>query len=106
MFVRRNISSLANVYASQRALDCRSIGDNFHCLSGSRMRTRKRICCSLIKEITFSCIEDTGEIGQCAGIILGWHIRGLWDAESTLDKDICRFRTVKPFWRPELRTVA
>ena len=61
---------------------------------------------NLIKEITFSGTEDTGEISQYAGMILGWHIRGLWDAESTLDKDIRRFRKVKPFWRPVLHTLA
>jgi inorganic triphosphatase YgiF len=55
---------------------------------------------NLIKEITFSVTEEAGEIGQEAGIILGWHIRGLWDAECTLRRDVRRFRKAKPFWGP------
>ena len=30
-----------------RMRDCRSIGNSFRCLNGSRMRTRKRIFCAL-----------------------------------------------------------
>lgn len=60
------------------------------------IRTAQR----LIKEIAYSVTEDTGEISQYAGIILGWHIRGLWDAERTFREDVRRFRRAKPFWRP------
>jgi CHAD domain-containing protein len=57
---------------------------------------------NLIKEVT----DDTGEISQYAGMVLGWHTRGLSDAEATLHRDIRRFRKAKPFWRPVLHAVA
>jgi triphosphatase len=60
---------------------------------------------NLIKEITFSATDNTGEISQYAGMVLGWYIRGLRDAEATLYRNIRRFRKPKPFWRPVLHAV-
>jgi hypothetical protein len=33
-----------------------------------------------------------------AGIVLGWHDRGLADRERELRKEVHRFRAAEPFW--------
>jgi inorganic triphosphatase YgiF len=40
-----------------------------------------------------------GEVGQNAGLVLGWHIRGAADKEAKLRKRLHRLEKAKPFWR-------
>jgi inorganic triphosphatase YgiF len=66
------------------------------------VRTAQR----LIKEIDVIANDDARGIGQYAGMIVGWHMRGLADAEPKLRRDVRRLRRVKPFWRPMLDEAA
>lgn len=73
VWVRSSITSLALVYCSHRARASTSIGLSFHCLSGSRIRTVKRNCCSSsVIELQFEfLVESIGQIlfdphAQCA----------------------------------------
>jgi inorganic triphosphatase YgiF len=38
------------------------------------------------------------EIDRAAGVVLGWHERGLVDREAKLNKQLHRLRHVRPFW--------
>lgn len=44
--VQKNIASLASVYSSHRSSDAMSIGDSFHCRTGSTWRIANRVRCS------------------------------------------------------------
>ena len=37
-------------------------------------------------------------IARAAGIVLGWHDRGLADTDRKLRKHVRRFREARPFW--------
>jgi triphosphatase len=42
--------------------------------------------------------EDAVAIARAAGVVLGWHDRGLADLDRKLRKHVRRFRQVRPFW--------
>jgi hypothetical protein len=42
--------------------------------------------------------EDPAVIGRAAGVVLGWHDRGLADHERKLVKHVRRFRHAHSFW--------
>jgi hypothetical protein len=66
------------------------------------VRTAQR----LIKEIARPADDHSSEVGQCAGMVIGWHIRGLTNSEANLRRNVRRFRKAKPFWRPARGPVA
>jgi triphosphatase len=43
-------------------------------------------------------LEDTVAIARAAGLVLGWHDRGLADLDGKLRKHVRRFRQARPFW--------
>jgi triphosphatase len=55
---------------------------------------------SLMKEIARPSGNDAAEVGRDAGLVLGWHLRGLADEEKALRRNVRRLRKAKPFWRP------
>jgi len=52
----------------------------------------------LIRELVRSA--EHNDIGPAAGVVIGWHLRELTNAEAKLCEDVRRFRKTKPFWRP------
>ena len=54
----------------------------------------------LMKEIARPSGSDAAEVGRDAGLVLGWHLRGLADEETKLRRNVRRLRRAKPFWRP------
>jgi len=42
--------------------------------------------------------ENPGAIDRAAGVVLGWHDRGLADHERKLVKHVRRFRRARSFW--------
>jgi triphosphatase len=66
------------------------------------VRTGRR----LIKQIARPADDHSSEVGQCAGMVIGWHIRGLTNSEANLGRNVRRFRKAKPFWRPARGPVA
>jgi triphosphatase len=66
------------------------------------VRTAQR----LIKQIARPVDDHSSEVGQCAGMVIGWHIRGLTNSEANLRRNVRRFRKAKPFWRPARGPVA
>ncbi len=55
---------------------------------------------ALMQEIARPAGTDAAEVGRDAGLVLGWHLRGLADEEAKLRRDVRRLRRAKPFWRP------
>ena len=43
--------------------------------------------------------DGASGVGRDAGLVLGWHVRGLADREAKLRRDVRRLRKAKPFWR-------
>jgi len=66
------------------------------------VRTAQR----LIKEIACPANDHSSELGQYAGMVIGWHFRGLTNSEANLRRNVRRFRKARPFWRSERGTVA
>jgi len=66
------------------------------------VRTAQR----LIKQIARPVDDHSSEVGQSAGMVIGWHIRGLTYSEADLRRNVRRFRKAKPFWRPARGSVA
>ena len=66
------------------------------------VRTAQR----LIKQIARPVDDHSSEVGQSAGMVIGWHIRGLTYSEADLRRNVRRFRKAKPFWRPTRGPVA
>ena len=66
------------------------------------VRTAQR----LIKQIARPVDDHSSEVGQCAGMVIGWHIRGLTNSHANLRRNVRRFRKAKPFWRPARGPVA
>src|SRR5208282_721796 len=60
----------------------------------------------LIKEIACPANDHSSELGQYAGMVIGWHFRGLTNSEANLRRNVRRFRKARPFWRSERGTVA
>lgn len=58
-----------------------------------------RIAQRLIKHVAHSAGEGAGELSQDAGLVLGWHIRGMAEEEAKLQRNVRRLRKAKPFWR-------
>jgi triphosphatase len=58
-----------------------------------------RIAQRLIKHVAHSAGEGDGELSQDAGLVLGWHIRGMAEDEPELQRNVRRLRKAKPFWR-------
>jgi len=42
--------------------------------------------------------DDAAAIARAAGVVLGWHDRGLADDDRKLRKRVRRFRQERPFW--------
>src|SRR5262249_58125754 len=53
-----------------------------------------------IRELAPPADHNINDVGQAAGIVIGWYLRELADMEAKLCKDVRRFRKAKPFWRP------
>ncbi len=53
---------------------------------------------ALMKEIARPAGADGDEVGRDAGLVLGWHFRGLADEEPKLRRNVRRLRRAKPFW--------
>ena len=66
------------------------------------VRTAQR----LIKQIARPVDDHSNEVGQCAGMVIGWHVRGLTNSEANLRRNVRRLRKAKPFWRPARGPVA
>jgi len=58
-----------------------------------------RIAQRLIKRVAHSAGDGAGELSQDAGLVLGWHIRGMAEDEAKLQRNVRRLRRAKPFWR-------
>lgn len=43
--------------------------------------------------------SEDGGVERAAGIVLGWHERGLFDDERKLRKGLRRFKKARPFWQ-------
>jgi inorganic triphosphatase YgiF len=43
-------------------------------------------------------ISEDGDLARAAGVVLGWHNRGLTDLDRKLRKYVRRFRQARPFW--------
>jgi triphosphatase len=54
----------------------------------------------LISEIARPAAGDAAEVGRDAGLLLGWHFRGLADEEPKLCRNVRRLRRAKAFWQP------
>jgi len=55
---------------------------------------------ALVSDIVHASDVAAAQLGQEAGLVLGWHRRGLADEESKLRRSVRRLRKAKPFWRP------
>jgi hypothetical protein len=42
--------------------------------------------------------DNAAAIARAAGVVLGWHDRGLADHDRKLLKHVRRFRNARPFW--------
>jgi inorganic triphosphatase YgiF len=60
----------------------------------------------LIKELARPAEHDISDMGVAAGVVLGWHLRGLRNLEAKLCEDVRRFKKAKPFWRPMISDAA
>jgi triphosphatase len=58
-----------------------------------------RIAQRLIKHVAYSGGDGAGELSQDAGLVLGWHIRGMAEEEAKLQRNVRRLRKARPFWR-------
>ena len=57
-----------------------------------------RVAHELLAELQTS--EDAMAIARIAGVVLGWHDRGLADLDRKLRKHVRKFRQLRPFWQP------
>ena len=55
-----------------------------------------RVAHELLSDLQTS--EDAVAIARAAGVVLGWHDRGLADLDRKLRKHVRRFRKARPFW--------
>jgi triphosphatase len=55
-----------------------------------------RVAYELLADVQIS--EDAVAIARAAGVVLGWHDRGLTDLDRKLRKHVRRFRKARPFW--------
>lgn len=55
-----------------------------------------RVAHQLLADLHIS--EDDVAIARAAGVVLGWHNRGLADLDRKLRKHVRRFRQARPFW--------
>jgi CHAD domain-containing protein len=55
---------------------------------------------ALMQEIVRPADGGASQLGQEAGLVLGWHLRGMTDQEAKLRRNVRRLRKAKPFWRP------
>jgi triphosphatase len=55
-----------------------------------------RVAHELLSDLQIS--EDAVAIARAAGVVLGWHDRGLADLDRKLRKHVRRFRQARPFW--------
>ena len=55
---------------------------------------------ALMQEIVRPADGGASQLGQEAGLVLGWHLRGMTDQETKLRRNVRRLRKAKPFWRP------
>lgn len=62
--VWKNIVSLAAVYSSHRSRDARSIGECFHCRTGSIWRMRRRVRCSAGDTENQNFVNEIPGIGE------------------------------------------
>ena len=53
-----------------------------------------RVASELLSDLQIS----NAAIARAAGIVLGWHDRGLADTDRKLRKHVRRFREARPFW--------
>ncbi len=58
-----------------------------------------RIAQRLIKHVAHAAGDGAGELSQDAGLVLGWHIRGMAEDEPKLQRNVRRLRKARPFWR-------
>ena len=58
-----------------------------------------RIAQRLVKRVAHSAGDGAGDLSQDAGLVLGWHIRGMAEDEAKLQRNVRRLRKAKPFWR-------
>jgi len=59
-----------------------------------------RTAVRLIKEIAPPPNSSANQIGKYAGLVLGWHLRGVADEEAKLAKQVRRLRKTRAFWSP------
>jgi triphosphatase len=55
-----------------------------------------RVAHELLADLQIS--EDAVSVARAAGVVLGWHDRGLADLDRKLRKHVRRFREARPFW--------
>jgi CHAD domain-containing protein len=55
-----------------------------------------RVAHELLSDLQIS--EDAVTIARAAGVVLGWHDRGLANLDRKLRKHVRRFRQARPFW--------
>ncbi|HUK59765.1 MAG TPA: CHAD domain-containing protein [Stellaceae bacterium] len=55
---------------------------------------------ALMNELARPTGNNAVEVGRDAGLVLGWHFRGLADEEPKLRRNVRRLRRIKPFWHP------
>jgi triphosphatase len=55
-----------------------------------------RVASELLGDLRIS--DGAVTVARAAGVVLGWHDRGLVDFDRKLRKDVRRFRRARPFW--------
>jgi inorganic triphosphatase YgiF len=55
---------------------------------------------ALMHEVVSPLDASAAQLSEEAGMVLGWHRRGMADEEAKLRRNVRRLRKAKPFWRP------